>query len=100
MLARHRSGHAADALAAYQEARRILADELGAEPETRLRQLHDQILRRAARRAVRAARCVPHARLPRHRLSSSRYSLAWLPAVPSHGARLNGGYRSVTRTNA
>ena len=40
------------------------------------------------------------ARLPRHRLSSSRYSLAWLPAVPGHGARLNGGYRSVTRTNA
>ena len=26
--------------------------------------------------------------------------LAWLPAVPGHGARLNGGYRSVTRTNA
>jgi hypothetical protein len=27
-------------------------------------------------------------------------SLAWLPAVPGHGASLNGGYRSVTRTNA
>src|SRR4249920_1621019 len=39
-------------------------------------------------------------RLPRHRLPSSRYSLAWLPAGPGHGARLNGGYRSVTRTNA
>jgi hypothetical protein len=23
-----------------------------------------------------------------------------LPAVPGHGASLNGGYRSVTRTNA
>jgi hypothetical protein len=27
-------------------------------------------------------------------------SLAWLRAVPGHGASLNGGYRSVTRTNA
>ena len=32
--------------------------------------------------------------------ASSRYSLARLPAVPGHGASLNGGYRSVTRTNA
>ncbi|MGD0933732.1 MAG: BTAD domain-containing putative transcriptional regulator [Streptosporangiaceae bacterium] len=49
MLARYRSGHAAGALAVYQEARRILADELGAGPGPRLRQRHDQILRRAAR---------------------------------------------------
>jgi len=32
--------------------------------------------------------------------ASSGYSLARLPAVPGHGASLNGGYRSVTRTNA
>ena len=27
-------------------------------------------------------------------------SLTWLPAVLGHGASLNGGYRSVARTNA
>jgi ABC-type xylose transport system permease subunit len=32
--------------------------------------------------------------------AGSGRSLAWLPAVPCHGASLNGGYRSVTRTNA
>ena len=36
----------------------------------------------------------PYGAVTRHR------SRAWLPAVPGHGASLNGGYRSVTRTNA
>jgi hypothetical protein len=40
---------------------------------------------------------VPHGRA-RWRLIGR--SLARLPAVPGHGASLNGGYRSVTRTNA
>jgi hypothetical protein len=38
-----------------------------------------------------------------HYLASVRRicrSLAWLPAVPGHGASLNGGYRSVTRVSA
>src|SRR5215831_5084745 len=44
MLALYRDGRQAEALAAYQHARRVLVDELGAEPGAELRQLHRQIL--------------------------------------------------------
>jgi DNA-binding SARP family transcriptional activator len=46
MLALYRSGRQAEALAAYQEARRVLADELGIEPSPALRELQRQILGR------------------------------------------------------
>ncbi len=44
MLALYRSGRQADALEAFQEARRVLADELGLEPGPELRQLQEAIL--------------------------------------------------------
>jgi class 3 adenylate cyclase len=44
MLALYRSGRQAEALAAYQEARRALADDLGIEPSPALRELERQIL--------------------------------------------------------
>jgi DNA-binding SARP family transcriptional activator/tetratricopeptide (TPR) repeat protein len=44
MLALYRGGRQAEALAAYQHARRVLVDELGAEPGAELRELHRQIL--------------------------------------------------------
>lgn len=44
MLALHRAGRSADALACYQDVRRQLADELGADPGARLQALHQQIL--------------------------------------------------------
>jgi DNA-binding SARP family transcriptional activator len=44
MLALYRDGRQAEALAAYQHARRVLVDELGAQPGAELRQLHRQIL--------------------------------------------------------
>jgi DNA-binding SARP family transcriptional activator len=44
MLALHQSGRQAEALAAYQDARRVLLDELGTEPGTALHGLHQQIL--------------------------------------------------------
>jgi DNA-binding SARP family transcriptional activator len=45
MLALYRSDRQADALAAYQAARRALVEELGIEPGRRLRELHQAILR-------------------------------------------------------
>jgi DNA-binding SARP family transcriptional activator len=44
ITALYRSGRQADALAAYQRVRRILADELGIEPSAPLRQLEHQVL--------------------------------------------------------
>ncbi len=49
MLALHRSGRQAEALAAYQQARRTLADELGLEPGRNLQELEGAILRQDAR---------------------------------------------------
>jgi predicted ATPase/DNA-binding SARP family transcriptional activator len=45
MLALYRSGRQADALDAYQDARRALTDELGLEPGPDLRDVHQAILR-------------------------------------------------------
>jgi DNA-binding SARP family transcriptional activator len=44
MLALYREGRQAEALAAYRRVRRVLVDELGAEPGAELRDLHRQIL--------------------------------------------------------
>ena len=48
MLALYRSGRQAEALAAYQQARRMLAEELGLEPGRRLQELEGAILRQDA----------------------------------------------------
>ena len=45
MLALYRSGRQADALAAYQRARAVLAGELGLEPGLELRELEEAVLR-------------------------------------------------------
>jgi peptide/nickel transport system substrate-binding protein len=45
MLALYRTGRQADALQAYQDARRYLVDELGLEPTPELRELQEWILR-------------------------------------------------------
>ena len=45
MLALYRAGRQTEALAAYQDARRTLVDELGVEPSARLRELEQAILR-------------------------------------------------------
>jgi DNA-binding SARP family transcriptional activator len=45
MLALYRAGRQADALVAYQDARRMLLDELGLEPSEELRNLEQAILR-------------------------------------------------------
>jgi DNA-binding SARP family transcriptional activator len=48
MVALYRSGRQAEALAAYQDARRVLSDELGIEPSARLRDLERAVLRQDA----------------------------------------------------
>jgi DNA-binding SARP family transcriptional activator len=45
MVALYRGGRRADALAVYRDARRMLADELGADPGPGLRRVHEQVLR-------------------------------------------------------
>ncbi|WP_176929839.1 AfsR/SARP family transcriptional regulator [Lentzea albidocapillata] len=45
MVALHRAGRPAEALAAYQECRRVLTDELGVEPGESLRRLQAELLR-------------------------------------------------------
>jgi DNA-binding SARP family transcriptional activator/Tfp pilus assembly protein PilF len=54
MLALYRCGRQAEALAAYQSARRMLIEEVGAEPGPELRDLHQKIL--AADPALAAAK--------------------------------------------
>ncbi|MFG1942112.1 BTAD domain-containing putative transcriptional regulator [Nonomuraea sp. NPDC048826] len=44
MAALHQAGRRSEALAAYQEARRVLVDELGLEPGAELREAHDRVL--------------------------------------------------------
>jgi DNA-binding SARP family transcriptional activator len=48
MLALYQCGRVADALEAYRDARRVLVEELGVEPNERLRRLHGAILAGAA----------------------------------------------------
>ncbi|MFE5534221.1 BTAD domain-containing putative transcriptional regulator [Streptomyces sp. NPDC056492] len=60
MSALYRAGRQGEALAAYQEARRLLADELGVEPGEELRAAHRRILAGPARSSTDPARTGPH----------------------------------------
>jgi YVTN family beta-propeller protein len=68
MLALYRAGRQADALAAYREGRRMLADELGLEPAGELRELERRIL--AHDPELRGPAAVPSESGPRRRRSA------------------------------
>jgi DNA-binding SARP family transcriptional activator len=59
MLGLYRSGRRADALAAFQQARGILSDELGIDPSAALQRLHQQILTADPALAVSTDRRAP-----------------------------------------
>src|SRR3954465_11313530 len=68
MLALYRCGQQADALTAFQEARRVLLDEVGLEPGPELRRLNDAILRQDSELDGPPAAAFPGRPRRRHRL--------------------------------
>ena len=64
ILALYRSGRQSEALAQYQAARRMLADELGLEPSPELRELERMILSHDPGLAAPSARSIPPSTLP------------------------------------
>ncbi|HEX5598888.1 MAG TPA: BTAD domain-containing putative transcriptional regulator [Micromonosporaceae bacterium] len=64
MRALHAGGRQAEALAVYEEARQLLADELGADPSTELAAVHLAVLRNEPAPVIQAAAPVAVARPP------------------------------------
>jgi YVTN family beta-propeller protein len=78
MLALYRSGRQADALGAYQDARRTLVDELGLEPSEALQRLERAILNHDPALELPSGRSVPTVTQPLRRRPAWR----WLLLVP------------------
>jgi predicted ATPase/DNA-binding SARP family transcriptional activator len=93
MLALYRSGRQADALETFQEARRVLADELGLEPGPDLRRLQEAIL--AHDPAIAA---VPADRRRRGNLPAPTTSFVGRDGELDDVAALLGEHRLVTLT--
>lgn len=64
VLALYRCGRQAEALAAYDQGRRALAEELGLDPGAALRRLHEQVLRQDPELDVESAALRARRRLP------------------------------------
>jgi DNA-binding SARP family transcriptional activator len=81
MLALYRSGRQAEALSAYQEARRVLVDELGIDPGPTLQQLYRAILRQES-----GLDAVPQAPAPEDHFAAVVSALLGGRLVPVLGA--------------
>ncbi len=88
MLALYRDGRQAEALAAYQDARQVLIDELSTEPGPELRQLHQQVL------SADPALTVPEARDP---ASSTRTGTRGQPRDPGALTEVDPGIMTRRR---
>jgi len=94
MIALYRSGRQAEALAAYRDARRMLADELGLEPSEDLQQLERAILRQdpaltgpaSTRRTRTVSRTPPAPAVTPRRLRPLRLGIALGAVVVAAGA--------------
>ena len=91
MLALYRSGRQAEALEAFGQARRVLAEELGVEPGPGLQRLQAAILAHDP-----ALASVPAAVAPRGRLPAPVTSLVGRQQALAEAAELVGGHRLVT----
>ena len=95
MLALYRSGRQADALETFQEARRVLGDELGLEPGPELRRLQEAILSHEP-----AIAALPVARPRRPKLPAPSTSFVGRGDELGHVAQLLGEHRLVTLIGA
>jgi YVTN family beta-propeller protein len=93
MLALYRSGRQAEALEAYQQARRMLADELGLEPGRTLQELEGAILRQDAQLDAPGQPAAPlgHARRRSGILIAIGALLLLSAAIAVAGIELTGG---------
>jgi predicted ATPase/DNA-binding SARP family transcriptional activator len=91
MLALYRSGRQAEALEAFGQARRVLAEELGVEPGPGLQRLQAAILAHDP-----ALASLPVAGAPRGRLPAPVTSLVGRQQALTEAAELVGGHRLVS----
>jgi DNA-binding SARP family transcriptional activator/Tfp pilus assembly protein PilF len=87
MLALFRSGRQADALAAYEKARQVIADEMGVDPGPELRTLHQRIIEADPALTAAQLSAGSHARVPPREL----------PPAVSHFTGRAGELSALTR---
>lgn len=91
MIALYRAGRQTDALAVYDEGRRLLADEHGVEPDVLLRDLHRQVLAHAVPPVVVSARPTDdRSRSPRVHLVGRTAELTLLADLLAAAGRAGG----------